>query len=308
MRRGDEAAVLPPGQRRAQIFAARAVGFQVGAGDRRFEPMPGGFATQGADQRFQEQFAADHRRHRIARQAQHDGGANLAMDQRLARLHVDLPEFQRHALRRQGAAHEIAIAHGGPADGDENIYAQVQRAAYGGFDGFGLVWGDPEVDRHAAAGRDQAEHGVGVGGDDLVRAAFFAGRNQFVAGGQHGDDRPPRDGKGWMVGGCGEGDVGRGQSPPRLQNGFALAEIHAGDAHVLALETAVCAETRSPSRVASSWISTLSDPCGSDAPRENSDRLAWAADAVKPGAGGGFADHLQRLARILGAQGVAVHG
>ena len=219
LRRGDEAAVLAPGQRRAQKFAARAVGFQIGPGDGGFEPgarqirrTARGSAVSGTVRR------------RPPPRPDCPAGpalcvcADVAVDQRLARLHVDLPEFQRHAFRRQGAAHKIAVADRGAADGDENVDASSMRR------GSRPRWlragrGRRRGRSPPRPGRDQAEHRIGVGGDDLVRPALFAGRGQFVAGRQHGNFRSAAHREGWDGRRRRRGRRRRGKAAARVQNG-----------------------------------------------------------------------------------------
>ncbi len=158
----------------------------------------------------------------------------MAVDQRLARLHVDAPEIQLHALVRQRAAHQIVIPDRGAADGDEDIDFQGLRGDDGRLDIVQPVAANAQIDRHAAGSGDQAKHGVGIGRDDLIWPARGPRADQFVAGGEHAHARRPGEGKGRMVGAGGQRDVGRAQAPAFLQEDVAGPEIYAFAANIAA--------------------------------------------------------------------------
>ena len=158
----------------------------------------------------------------------------MAVDQGFSRLHPDLPEAQLHALAGQRAAHEVAVADRGAADGDENIGPFGAGALDRRLDLVEAVADDAEVERFAAGGRDQPENGESIGGHDLVGAARGAGRDQFVAGGKHGDPWLAGERQGRVVGGGGERDIGGAEAPPGAQQDRALGEIDAGVADIVA--------------------------------------------------------------------------
>ena len=118
-------------QRRAHVILPDAVG---GQGDREARGLArvgagGGIAEQRAQQRAQEQHAADGGGGRIAGQAEHAHRADPPMHQRLAGPHRDAPEAELHAGVDERLLHQVVIADRGAAERHQHVGLEPSRAA-----------------------------------------------------------------------------------------------------------------------------------------------------------------------------------
>ena len=133
---------------------------------------------------------ADQARHRIAGQADAARRAQPAEHQRLAGPHGDLPEVELHAEpgqrrhargrgrrpRRRRASRSRRPRRPAPC----STSAEIASTRSGAM---------PRSSTRAPACLGDRRDAIGVGRDDLVRAGRAAGRQQFVAGGDDGDQR-----------------------------------------------------------------------------------------------------------------------
>ena len=172
------------------------------------------------------------------------------------------------------------------------------------------VGGDAEVDRDPAAGFDDPGDGEIVRGDDLRRAERPAGRDELVAGRQHGDPRPSADGQIDMIGRRRQRHVSRRQASPRRNEELALAEVQSRRTQVVA-RGHCCFEVDAVAFAPHVFLNydrvrALRHRRAGENPR----RLARPDDSAEGAPGGGFADHGQRrgkVGRVRRAQGIAVH-
>src|SRR5690606_31899827 len=91
-----------------------------------------------------------------------------AVEQRLARPHVDLPEGQLHAEALQHRPDEVVVSHGGASDGHQNI------GIPGRFDmldkALAIVPRDAKKSRICAGLCEERRHSLWIGRDDLTWA------------------------------------------------------------------------------------------------------------------------------------------
>ena len=142
---------------------------------------------------------------------------------------------------------------------------------------------------------------IGVGGDDLAGAGRAARRQQFVAGGDDGDQRPPNDRQ--------RGVVGRGRQRQRrrvehampVEQRLAFREIEPGLADVAACRDRLDHLDRAG--VDAARILLDEDRVGAVGHRragEDAHGLAFADRAVERRAGRRFADHRKPSRRRRG--------
>ena len=160
---------------------------------------------------------------------------------------------------------------------------------------------------------DERGDGIGVRGDDLVRPGRVAGHDEFVAGGEDRDARPAADGERAVTHGGGERDA------PRIEPRAGVEKRHrpavksspAGRTN-RPRGAASLTTTVSPSRSASSWITTLSAPCRQRRAGEDAHRLAGAdgaAEAVaRPRSCRSIVSVAGSVATSVRAHRVAIHG
>ena len=140
-----------------------------------------------AQRGLHEELAADERRHRIARQPEHERRAAHAERDRLARLDRDPPEDLLDAELGLDAAHEIVRPDGDAARGDEDVGFEpaLERGAMRRL----VVCDDREqLDLRARGGERGGEH-ERVRLVDLARRERLAGLRELGAGGEHRDAR-----------------------------------------------------------------------------------------------------------------------
>ena len=162
----------------------------------------------------------------------------------------------------------------------------------------------PRSSASPPAAADKAGDEQIVGGDDLRRADRLAGRDEFVAGREHGDPRFPIAGQPGMVGGGGERDVARGEPLFRpASSGSPSAKSMPAWRTLSPGATAFANVTRSPSRVASSWIGDRVGAFRQRRAGEDAHRLAGREFAGEGAAGRGFARRAE--GRALGRRASA---
>ena len=144
----------------------------------------------GAQRRQQEQMAADDGRHRIARQTQHRHPADPPRHQRFAGSHRHFVERPLHPHVGCDLADQIVIADRGAADRHHQI--GVQRHPEREPQALFAIGCDRQQPHPGPFGLGHRGKGKGVRGGDLIRARGFARHHQFIAGGDQGNDRPPR--------------------------------------------------------------------------------------------------------------------
>ncbi len=152
----EENAFSVTAQERAHIVLADAIRAQIDseAGGLAGIGARAGLAMQGAQKRAQEQDRANHRRRRIAGQAQDAHGPEPPMHQRLAGPHGDAPEAKLHSGRDERLLHEVVIADRGAAERHQHVGFGVARLSQGRLQRAELVDRDPEIDRDASARLD----------------------------------------------------------------------------------------------------------------------------------------------------------
>ena len=136
-----------------------------------------------------------------------------------------------HALPRQRRLHEVVLADGGAAEGDEEIRARLARRLDPALEVVEAVAGDAEVDRLAPGARDERGERDEVGGDDLVGAGRLAGPDELVARGEDRDARPAADAQRAVPHGGGERQEPGVEALAGPEQGGAFREVEAARAH-----------------------------------------------------------------------------
>ena len=155
---------------------------------------------------------------------------------------------------------------------------------------------------------DQAGDAKGAGIENLPRARRCARLGQFIAAGKdrHAGPRAHRQ------------RAPRRTQPPGQRTPSSTAPCSSKRAPAREIDPPpadiwpACARRgtsmRSPSRLTSSWITMASAPSGSGGAGRNADGGARFAASCKAMTGGGFADHVQTSRRVGAAHRIAVHG
>jgi hypothetical protein len=188
-----------------------------------------GHLAQG---RCGEQLVGDHRRHRVARQAEDRHPVDETERQRLGRLDGHLhPAHVADAI--QHGLDIVVVAHADTAAGEHRV-ALPHRGTHGGLDG-GLVVGDhPEVDDLVAVALGECDQRVPVGVADLAGRQLAGPVDELVAGGEHPDPRPAHNGDLVPTDAREHTEVAGAQYGPGVEHEVARFEVLAGAAHVVA--------------------------------------------------------------------------
>ena len=212
------AGVVPPERRREPA--------RLEARQRIAQPL------QRAQRRLREELAADERRHRVARQPEHERLAAHAERHRLARLDRNAPEHLLDTELRLDPAHEIVRPDRDAARRDEDVRREpalerrpVRR----------LVVGDDRqhIDVGARGGERGREH-ESVRLVDLSGSKRLAGPCELRAGGEHRDARPPHARHGGEARGRKRAELRRAEPDARLHDHVARTRVAAARANVLA--------------------------------------------------------------------------
>ncbi len=185
-----------------------------------------------ADQGQQEQGAGDHGGDGIAGEAEHDGAAQPADDQRLAGAHGDPPEVDGAAGCFQRGADEIMIAHRCAAGGDDDV--GVPRGGERRADGGEIVAGKLlAVDDAAGRLRHGAQHDA-VGGGQPAGGQGAPGRTSSSPVERMATRGRARTGSAPWAGKSGEGDLDGAEAHADGEQRRSALEIAAAQADVAA--------------------------------------------------------------------------
>ena len=183
------------------------------------------------------------------------------MHQGLAGPHGDPPEVQRHSPPQKGAADEIVVAHRGAAERDQQLRAAVLRG--GGLRlqrGLGRqVRCRGRAPRRRPLPRSRKARSCSTPRCGRVRVPS-PGDTSSSPVARMATRGPPNAREARVIHGRRKGDVGRAETPARLEQHIAPMEILAGAPDMLATDTRCRASTVSPVCSAFSWISTASAP------------------------------------------------
>ena len=135
-----------------------------------------------------QEFEADQRRNRVARQTKHRHSATAGVGEqteckRLSGLNRDLHPAHIGDARQHGL-HDVVVAHADTATGDDRV-ARIGRVPKYCFECLFVVAHDAEVDRYRSGLGDHADEHRLVALANLAQRKRAAIVDEFVAGGQH---------------------------------------------------------------------------------------------------------------------------
>ncbi len=296
----------------AKIILPVVVCFQRRGGPGGGNALQGRAAGDAAEQGLEEKQAADEARDRVSGQAQHLHGSDGADHQRFSRAHGDAPEIKLHAFGLQRRLHEIVVADRCAAECHQHVGLCRHGLADGGADQRVIVSDDAEIENVGSGSPGKGRDPEGVRGDDLRRLRRASGRQQFVAGGKDGDERPAIDGKRGMVHCRRDGEIGKTEFAPGLQNRFTLGKILSARANVSPCGDFEGGADFSALQHFGVFLNENGvGPCGNRRAGEDAHGLALPHRTCKSMAGGGLADDGENRAdfrRVGAAQRIAVHG
>ena len=193
-----------------------------------------GRAAQLPQGGFEENIKAHKAGHWVARQAEAPSGHDLAEHEGFARFERDFVVMDAaHALH--GLAHEVVIAHGYAAGGNQHV-GLVDDFIQHFQHVFQPVGHLAEVDYVHRQGREPRHQHIAVAVVDAVGAAAGRARlEQFVAAGEYGHTQFAAHCNFSKAQGGQQHDVGLTQNPPGLQHGIARCDFFAAAADIAAL-------------------------------------------------------------------------
>ena len=145
------------------------------------------------------------------------------------------PERQCHAFGRKRLLHEIVVADGGAADGDEDVGAAFAGAPDGGDGVVEPVGDDAEIGHVGAFGARERSRAHSRWRRRSARAPVRARRHQFVAGREQRDFRAPVHRDERMIHAGGKRKVARREAVAGREQHVACREVEPSHADVAAL-------------------------------------------------------------------------
>src|SRR5690606_37864824 len=191
--------------------------------------------AQPRQQRFEEKWRADQAGNRIARQTEAADFPHSPEHQRLARTHGDFPEVKRHALSGQYVMNEVVVAYRGASKRHNDVGAGIHRLVDKRGDSISPVSGNSQVERTGVYRMRCRRNAKGVRSYDLVRPGRAARQNKFVAGCNDGNQGPPHNGNGWVIGAGDQRKRGRIEHSTPVEEPVAGPEVEAGAADMPAV-------------------------------------------------------------------------
>ena len=164
------------------MILAFIIGFQVtGQPRRHFTGVSVTDPKHGIDGRPQVNHGADQGGPWITGKAEKRNVRHMAEQKRLSRTHGHTPEIHLQAALAQCVAHDVVVAHGNAAAGDQKIAVLGARGQH--RQRLFVVWSDPQVYRLAAAGSYKGCQSGAVGAWNLIGSGRLPWWDQLVPGG-----------------------------------------------------------------------------------------------------------------------------
>ena len=137
-----------------------------------------------------------------------------------------------HALPGQRFTHQIVVSDRCAAKRDEHVRSRIERRCNARRYKPPVVRDDAEIEDAGARRPGNRGHAEAVRSDDLVRSGMAARRQQLVAGGDDGDERPCARLDKSVIRGGGERERGRVEVTAGGQERIAFREVETGAADV----------------------------------------------------------------------------